>query len=106
MTFQQQIQVVDEDVLQTLSSQKGLLIGYSLEEYPDIFPSHHAVIKFINELPVDERRRLHDDEVIIYKNKISPKDTVYGDEDYVAIKGEVIETTEHLQFNRKNKQWK
>ena len=106
MTFQQQVQVVDEDVLKTLTSSRGFLIGYSIEEYPDmIFKSHYAVIKFINELPPEERKQLHDNEIIIYKNTISSKDTTFEDE-YSAIKGEIIETEEYLQFDKKSHKWK
>jgi S-adenosylmethionine synthetase len=106
MTFQQQTNVVDEKTLQSLSSENGLLIGYSIDEYENMFPTPNAAIRFINNLPAHERKELRDEEVIIYKNQISPKNTVYGEDDYTAIKGEIIETTEHVQFNRKTKVWR
>lgn len=106
MTFATTVQVLDEEVLTTLTSSKGLLIGYSIDEYPNIFPSHHKAIKFINDLPHDKRKELHDNEIIIHKHKICPKDTVYGENDYDGIKGEILETEEYLQFDKRNKQWR
>jgi hypothetical protein len=106
MTFQQQTKVVEEEVMKQLSSSNGFLIGYSIDEHPIMFKSPNLVIKFINGLSFDEKIRLHNEEVIIYKNKISPKNTVYGEDDYDGIYGEILETEEYLQFDKKSKVWK
>ena len=105
MTFQQQTKTVSEDILKTLSSKKGFLIGYSMNEDGDIFSSPN---KCITNSRIEHGRKYEEflnTEPIIFMHKISSKDTDYSDE-YTAIRGEIIESEELLQFNRKGNVWK
>ena len=107
MTFQQQIQVIPEDILKTLTSEDGLLIAFSIREYPEnFFKGQSAVIRFINNLPLEERLALKEKETVIYMHKVCPKNTVYGEQDYDGICGEILETTEFLQYDKHKKVWR
>ena len=72
MTFQQQTKTVSENVLHTLSSKDGFLIGYSLNEDGEIKKSQHAIIKELKLLPKEELKALLDSEPIVFVHKISP----------------------------------
>lgn len=106
MTFTTTTQIIDEDVLKTLSSSDGFLIGYTISIFPDkIFKSHHKCIKEITDMNKEDRRIAHDKEPIIMKLTISAKDTTFED-DYSAVRGEVIESEEYLQFDKHSRQWR
>ena len=105
MTFQQQTKTVSEDILKTLSSKKGFLIGYSMNEDGEILNSPNKCINNARAEHGREYEEFLNSEPIIFMHKISPKDTDYSDE-YTAIRGEIIESEELLQFNRKGNVWK